>query len=225
MALLVTPTLFDSIDWYNNCPQSWKQRAYKGLSDTLNRRWNPTPAITRGINFEKQICHGTNPVNEVREDLREKFMEAYNMIHAKGHDFQKKAKRIVEYNDREYCLYGKEDVHFDLLADYENGLIIDIKTTGNYRGKQSYLKKWQHKFYTWLTGIRDFKYIVFEFGDGPKDSDAAALLVNIHIIDYHNDDYLSTEKEIMTGIEKMANFFNAHKDLKKAYLQTFNMYN
>lgn len=220
MALLITPTLLDSIDWVKKCPPSWKDRAYQSLDDTLNRRWNPSKAITRGINFEKQICHGANPVDEIKPHLRDKFNEAYKLIHAEGHDFQAKAKKIVEYNAREYCLYGRIDVNFPKK-------IIDIKTTGNYRGKQSYLSKWQHKFYTLLEQKEHFQYVVFEFGDdkGKEDSDAAELLVDIHIIDYYAEDFAAINDEIMAGIEGMANFLNEHALFKKAYLTKFNMYN
>lgn len=211
MALLMTPTLWDSIDWLNKCPDSWKQRAYDSLSNTLNRIWKPNEAIKRGISFEKQICHGTNPINEIAPELREKFMTAYDMIHAIGHVFQKKVKKIIDYDGKEFCLYGKLDVFFP-------DLIIDIKTTSNYRGKSSYLAKWQHKVYTWLTRIKDFLYIVFEF-------DEHGNMVDIHFIEYHIDDFGPIGTEILENLDKVVTFLRKDKALSKAYMKKFNLYN
>lgn len=211
MALLMTPTLWDSIDWLQKSPASWKTRAYTSLSNTLNRIWAPTDAIKRGIAFEEQICYGQNPIDEIAPELKGKFNMAYAMIHAEGHSFQKKAKKIVEYDNKEFCLYGKMDVAFP-------DLIIDIKTTGNYRGKSSYLSKWQHKVYTWLTRIKDFKYIVFEF-------DEHGNLCDIHFIDYHVDDFGPIGKEIMSNLDKVVTFLRSDKKLSKAYMKTFNLYN
>ena len=222
MALLMTPTLWDSIDWLNKSPDSWKARAYQGLLDMLNRKWAPTKAIERGIAFEKQICHGTNPISEVAPDIKEKFQKAYDMIHAPGHDFQAKAKKIVEVDtgngEKEFCLYGKLDVDFKSTAEYPDGLIIDIKTTGSWKGKASYLSKWQHKVYCWLKRVKDFKYIVFEFGD-------SGMLIDIHFIDYHVDDFVELGKELMEKLVSVIKFLQADKKLAKAYMEKFNLYN
>lgn len=218
MSLLMTTSLWDSIDWLNKAPDSWKARAYTSLSNTLNRIWIPTPAITRGINFEKQICHGQNPIDEVAPELREKFKKAYDLIHYKGGSFQSKAKKIIEYDGKEFCLYGKLDVDLPTHEDFPDGLIIDIKTTGNYRGKSSYLSKWQHKVYTWLKRIKDFKYIVYEF-------DEHGNLIDIHTIDYHIDDFGPIGTEIIENLDKVVTFLRSDKKLSKAYMNKFNLYN
>lgn len=218
MALLMTPTLWDSIDWLQKAPSSikrgtkitWKEDAYINLLGTLNREWNPTPAIERGISFEKQICHGTKP--KVAPDLVDKFNKAYDLIHAKDGDFQSKCKKFYKYEGTEFILYGKQDVHFPAK-------IIDIKTTGNYRGESSYLEKWQHKCYTLMDRITDFQYIVYEFDN------KSGMVVDIHIIDYHVDDFGAIDKEIEKNLEKVIKFFRADPVLKKAYLEKFNMYN
>jgi hypothetical protein len=218
MALLMTPTLWDSIDWLQKSPDSWKKRAYESLSNTLNRIWDPTPAIKRGIAYEKQICFGENPIDEVATEIREKFIKAYDMIHAEGHVFQKKTKKIVDFDGKEFCLYGKMDVSFKTLPDYPNGFIIDIKTTSNYRGKSSYLSKWQHKVYTWLTRIKDFMYIVYEF-------DEYGNMIDIHFIEYHVDDFGPIGEEIMNNLAKVVTFLRTDKTLSKAYMKKFNLYN
>ena len=214
----MTTSLWDAIDWYNKCPASWKKRAYQGLLDQLNRKWAPTKAIERGIAFEDKICNGKNPIEEIVPDLKEKFTTAYNLIHGEGHNFQAKAKKFVESDEKEFIIYGKLDVFFEKHADYPDGLIIDIKTTGNYRGKASYLSKWQHRVYTWLKRIKDFKYVVFEFNE-------AGLLCDVHTIDYHVDDFDKIGKEIMDNLKKVRGLLKSDKDLSKAYLKKFNLYN
>ncbi len=228
--------MWDSIDWLQKAPNTikkgtkitWKEDAYIQLSNTLNRaRWNPTPAIERGISFEKQICHGTKPV--VAKDLIEKFDKAYSIIHAEGVSFQEKAKKTVEAGGRKYLLYGKMDVltsesnltKVEKAKPHEpiKDLITDIKTTGNYRGGGSYLEKWQHKVYCLCTEIPDFLFIVYEFNN------KTGLLVDIHFIDYHVDDFVALEKEVMAKLDSVREFLNSDPKLKKAYLTKFNMYN
>ena len=152
--------------------------------------------------------------------MHEKFNIAYKMIHAKGGSFQAKCKKFVKYDGKEFIIYGKEDVHFEPTLELPDvkSRIIDIKTTGNYKGESSYLSKWQHKVYTLLTRIRDFQYIIFEFG-------AADMLIDIHTIDYHTDDFAALEKEVMAKLESVVKFIRSDDKLKKAYLNKFNKYN
>lgn len=218
MALLMTPTLWDSIKWLHDSPDSWKKRAYNNLLDQLNRVWNPTDAIKRGIAWEDKICNKKNPIAEISLDLHKKFTTAYDLIHYKGGQFQAKAKKIVEYDDKEFILYGKMDVFLPTHIDYIDGLIVDIKTTGNYKGKSSYLSKWQHKLYCWLKRIHDFKYIIYEFGEHGN-------IIDIHIIDYHVDDFGPVGTEIMENLSKVVTFLRTDKKLSSAYMKKFNLYN
>jgi hypothetical protein len=218
MALLMTPTLWDSIDWLNKSPDSWKVRAYNSLLDMLNRVWNPTDAIKRGIAWEDKICNKKNPIAEISLDLHEKFMTAYDLIHYPGGQFQAKTKKIVDFDGKEFCLYGKMDVFLPTHVDYLDGLIVDIKTTGNYKGKSSYLSKWQHRLYCWLKRIHDFKYIIYEF-------DEHGNIIDIHIIDYHVDDFGPIGTEILENLDKVVKFLRTDKKLSSAYMKKFNLYN
>lgn len=227
MAWLMTPTLWDSIDWLHKAPSSikagtkitWKQDAYNNLLSMLRREWAPTKAIERGISFEKQICYGKKPV--VAPDLIEKFNKAYDLIHADGGNFQTKCKKFYQYDDKEFIMYGKQDVHFAPTEEFPlvKKLIVDIKTTGNYRGQSSYLSKWQHKVYTLLDRIPDFKYVVYEFDN------ESGMIVDIHIIDYINNDFAATDKEIEKKLAEVVQFLKSDKKLKEAYTNKFNMYN
>lgn len=208
----MTPTLWDSIDWYLKCPQSWKKSAHKGIDDMLNRRWAPTKAIERGMAFEKAVCEGNkNPLDAVADDLNDKFMKAYNEIHAEGGVFQAKTKKFIEHDGKEFILYGRKDVAFPDLT-------IDIKTTGNYRGASSYLAKWQHKVYALCDRMPNFKYIVFEFNE-------FGMMIDIHTIEYHVDDFAALEKEIMEKLDSVIKFLRSDKKLLTAYLNKFNQYN
>ncbi len=212
MALLMTPTLWNSIDWMEKCPPSWKKSAYQQLSDMLNRKWTSNKAVERGMAFEKAICFGSNPLDQVAPDLKEKFDNAYNMIHAEGADFQAKAKRFVEVDGKEFVLYGKMDVFF-------NGkLILDIKTTGSYKGKSSYLATWQHPVYCFATRVPYFKYIIFEFND-------AGIVVDVHIVEYECTDFRELELRILAKLNDVVKLLRSDEKLKTAYMNKFNMYN
>lgn len=212
MALLMTPTLWNSVDWLEKCPPSWKKSAYQQLLDMLNRKWTGSKAIERGMAFEKAICEKSTDKLEIADDINEKFSNAYNLIHREGGQFQAKAKKFVEYDNKEFVLYGKMDVYF---AGTE---IDDIKTTGNYKGKDAYLKTWQHKIYCLATRVNFFRYIVFEFND-------FGILVDVHIIEHTFDDFVALEKEVMEKLDSIIKLIRNDEKLKKAYLNKFNMYN
>ena len=212
MALLMTPTLWNSIDWFEKCPESWKKSAYQQLLDMLNRKWTSNKAVERGMAFEKHICYGKNPLDDVAPDIKEKFNNAYLMIHGEGHNFQAVAKKFVEVDDKEFVLYGKMDVFFP------NTEILDIKTTGNYKGKNAYLSTWQHKIYTWATRVNKFKYLIFELTD-------AGILIDVHIVEYIAEDFSIIEKEIIEKLKSVLELLRSDQKLKTAYLNKFNMYN
>ena len=75
-------------------------------------------AIERGISFEKQLCYGNNPLEDVQPDLHEKFNEAYALIHSEGAEFQSKCKKFIDYDGKEFIVYGKQDVHFEKPVIY-----------------------------------------------------------------------------------------------------------
>ncbi|RLI53611.1 MAG: hypothetical protein DRP09_15315 [Candidatus Thorarchaeota archaeon] len=213
MALLLTPTLFQSIDWMEKCPPSWKTRARQSLSDTLNRVWNPNKAIERGIAYERALCDEPRAkvTSTVPTHLLDKFNNAYELIHAEGGVFQKPTKKFLDYDGKEWLLYGKMDVAFP-------DKIIDIKTTGNYKGRSSYLNSWQHKVYCLTSRIADFQFIVYEFNED-------GVLHDIYVIDYHVDDFVALEKEVMEKVDSVIKFLRADKELLRAFLNKYNKYN
>ena len=211
MTLLVTPTLLDAIDWFNKCPANWKEKAFNDLSNTLNRIYpEPMPApMKRGIDFEDAVYANANKDEYGGSELFHKVCEL-----VKGADYQKKAKNLIEIDGVEYCLYGKIDVFYD---DW----IIDIKTTGNYKGAASYLTKWQHHFYTCMTKVKDFTYLVVEM---PKDYSQTRIIA-VHEVEYQSPSTTYERTEIVDGVRGMRAFFDEHESLRKAYITTFNKYN
>lgn len=207
MSNLITPTLLDSLDWYMKCPPSWKERAYDGLSNTLNRVWVSNVHVEAGMKLEKQIYEWANRDQEEWEGSK-LFTEICN--HVKGGNFQAKTKRIIDINGVEYCLYGKLDVLFPEL-------IIDIKTTSDYKGKSNYLSKWQHKFYCYLKNIPEFIYIIAELEDLIK-------IKKVHYVEYRMENKEKVEEEIIEKVKEFMGFLDMYPELKKAYHEKFCLY-
>lgn len=221
MARLMTPTMWDSIDFLEGCPSSWRERAYQGLSDTLNRVWNSNPAVERGMAFEDVVCK-TDSLDEFLEkvnntDIEDKLTKAYNMVHAEGHDFQHKVKKIIKDNrGNDYLLYGREDVSFEPK-------ILDLKTTARWKGNRSYLGKWQHKVYCYADNKTSFTYIVFVFDDSSSEPGKGPL-VDVKFIDYTVTDMNMLHNMIKDKLESVLAFFRKNPKLKDAYLHKFCLY-
>jgi len=177
----------------------------------LNRKWTSNPAVERGMAFEDALCNKKLEKYEIDADLTDKFNAAYEEIHSPDSNFQAKAKKFVMFDNKEFILYGKIDVKLP-------NKIIDIKTTGNYRGQGSYLSGWQHKVYCLCEKIADFEYIVFEFNN-------LGLLTDVHRISYHVYSFAELEKEVMDKLKSVVEFLRKDNKLKVAYMKVFNMYN
>jgi len=214
MSYLITPTLLDAYDWFNKAPQSWKKKAWEDLVRKLNRTsWTPTAAIKRGMAFEKKVYENCNRDLDSFSST-EIFKDVCREI--KGGDFQKKLKKIIVVNDKEYLLYGKTDAWFP-------NVIKDIKTTKEYKGKSKYLSGWQHILYSYMSGIKDFKYIVVEWDDLEKD-DTKLLPGELYIIEYKMSSREENKKLIEDKIKDFMGFINGDTELSEAYYNKFNLY-
>jgi len=216
--LLMTPTLWNSIDWLQKCPPSWKEKAYTDLSNTLNRIFTSNPAVERGMSFERDICNKRMDTGkyDVAADLNEKYEKAFNMIHAEGYGFQHKTKKIMSFDGKDFLLYGKMDVF-----NPEGGPVIDIKTTGNFKGDSSYLSGWQHKVYCYCTERDEFIYIVYELTDLPGN---IVALKDIHFVEYKVTSFAVLEEELRCKLESVVKFLRSDVKLKEAYMRKFNQY-
>lgn len=235
MSKLITPTLLDSIDWYNKCPPSWKQKAFNDLNGTLNRvPWEPNEEIKRGMAFEALICENLHkPLDEflavfdkcpARNDM--------NLFYSLGHEKngalsiqQRKLKRYVTVDGVEYLVFGKED----LFRFGPPRQIIDIKTTHSYKGASSYLNKNQHVLYTFGEKGGEFIYAVAEFDDSPHDlegkerKELVEYCTDVHIIDATLDLDYATE-ETIKRIRNAMHFIESDSEFAKAYHTKFNMF-
>lgn len=211
MSRLITPSLFGSINWFNVCPDSWKEKAYKDLYNMLARIWTePNEAVQRGMLFEKVVYNtlkGAKKISEIK--CSEKFKKLLNIC--KGGQFQIKVKSFLDVDGIEYCLYGKIDVFFPEK-------IIDIKTTGKEIDKKKYLNSMQHILYCWITQIKDFEYWIVLFKDLTNE------MIDIVNINYHVDNFDYLKSKIETEIRNMIQFISHHEELKKLYENTYTQF-
>lgn len=214
MGRLITPSLLDSIDWFRKSPPDWKQRAYEGLKNTVTRApWNPTPAIERGIAFERMVC-------SCLDMDEEKFMSQFKAhtpdvvkFHqrCKGGALQKVLKKDITIDDVVYTLYGRSDVYFE-------SLIVDIKTTQRFKGQKSYTDKAQAYVYAHCSGIPAFLYLVASFDDD------SLICTGVHEVPMTIDLDVA-ERVVRDRIKDCITLLQDDKELWQAYTKTFNRYN
>lgn len=183
MKYLITGTLLDSYDWLKSCPKNWKAKAYEDFASVIRRcKQPPSEACLRGIEFEKLICERCNSLDE---EAYIKYVRAYYENHGvkgyevdmamyttcniakqcRGGEQQVQVKKDIIIGGEEYHLFGYADVVFP------DEKIIDIKTTGKYKGGYSYVKRSQHYIYSLCTGINTFKYLIADYKESkiPRD--------------------------------------------------------
>lgn len=168
MNRIVGPTLLNSFDWFLTAPDSpkrgtdvtWKQAAFEDIITTIKRLPKEYgPELKKGIEFENAVQHACEEHNGVARNGSEGYMEA--VARCRGGKFQEWCNYFFEYEGLRVRAYGKSDVVFP-------DKIIDIKTTGNYKGAVSYLKGWQPPIHLLATGKSTFEFLVAEWES--KDS-------------------------------------------------------
>lgn len=223
MSRLITPSWFSSISWARNAPPSrirddeqgrtWREKAYEDLRNMLGRVYGDfNEAAKRGVEFENHVYR----VAKLEDPYGVNASQFFKQVVAQcvGGQFQYKSKRFVEIAGEEYCVYGKLDVWFP--ADRT---IKDIKTTGNYKGRDHYLKSMQHKMYCYINQAPSFRYVVAEFPD-----DTSRQISDIHMIDYEIDDPESLKEEIIERIVEDLQFLEADPELMDLFLNTYSLY-
>lgn len=200
MLLKISPTLLDSLDWYRNCPPSWKQRAFEGIVSRLQRKpYETTKAAEKGLLFEDAV----QKMAETGDiEITAPFMkqQSFYDIAAElcGFQWQQWKEAYMEVED-----YGTVKMvgRLDALSD---NLIVDLKTTSSFKGEHKYRKNWQHKFYCHWTGIPKFKYIVTEWEN--EDSLSIAQVYHIEI----TQPLAPAKEEIYNGIRGFFAFLKTH---------------
>lgn len=216
MSRLITTSLLGSISWARNCPPSWREKAFKDLRNQLARVWvepEKGSAIERGIRFEKTVYALLNRGVDIESvNASDAFKEVLRKC--ENGEFQKRTKRFLTVAGEEYCIYGKIDVWKPTESK-----IIDIKTTSRFKGRDHYLGSMQHVIYCHNERVPDFTYLVVEF-----DGDGSNTIVDLHEIEYHNDNYDAMKAEIEDRIVDTMEFLQSDEELLKLYLTKFSRY-
>lgn len=207
LKLGITPTLLDKMDRINKAGE-YRLKELKELENTLLRKpYETSPAAQKGIYFE-------NTVQKRCEDIR--AGRAKNDV---GSEY---FKAVV---DR--CMFGRFQIWTEFYIDSHLGRVrafgkidvekpdkvIDLKTTGNYKGAAAYLEGWQPKFYLTGTGKDVFEFVVALWAN-KHNYDIGAL----HILEYRRKgDEL---ERITSAYDEFINFLKAH-DMLDMYIYSY----
>jgi hypothetical protein len=207
MAKLITPSLFNAVDWFRNAPAEYKPKAKTDLFNSLSRIYEKVAddhPMRLGCIFEDKvqaICESGSGIPPAASPLFKRVLEK-----CEGGKFQKKTKQIMTVDGADYCLYGKIDVYFD-------DLMIDLKCTGKYRpGK--YLKTYQHKIYCFNENIKEFEYLVVEWDKYP-------VIGRIESERYVMPDRDELGADIEGKIREVMAFISLFPEMEKAYNEKF----
>lgn len=188
MGHLMTATLLGSYKWMEDAPASWAQRAKDDFYAKLRRqdKFESTPKVQRGIEFERIICDRCNDMEEdqfmlamrdlyaekikadpeleyasieSKEALLTRILNVCNTMYhqCKGGQQQVKVGKDIKVVDEEFYLFGYIDV-------LQPTTILDIKTCTKYK-ESKYRDSIQHSIYQYCTGTLEFKYVVADYNN------------------------------------------------------------
>lgn len=230
MGHLITASILGAFDWMQHAPASWHESATLDFLAKVKRedKFEPTPEIKRGMQFEQMICDRVNVMNKedfMKSALKDSFElcgthiinvsdEEQNTIKAildKFYDYchggnqQVKLCKDIEVDGEVYTLFGFADIVFP-------DKILDIKTCTKYK-ENKYTGSIQHSIYQYCSGIKDFKYIVCCF-------DGTLLPQQFYCIDATCGDLELVEASIKGRIRNMVTWLKQN-NLYDEYLQNF----
>ena len=222
MGHLMTATLLSSFKWMEDAPASWAQRARDDFYAKLRRqdKFEPTPEVQRGIEFERIICDRCNNMEEeqfmlaMRDLYAEKIKADADMEYAsieskealltrilnvcntlynqcKGGQQQVKVGKDIKVGDEDFYLFGYIDV-------LQPTTILDIKTCTKYK-ESKYRDSIQHSIYQYCTGVKDFKYVV-------ADYNSTSYPANCVIVDTSINELEDAERRIKGRITNLVHF-------------------
>lgn len=236
MGHLMTATLLGSYKWMEDAPASWAERAREDFYAKLRRqdKFEPTPEVQRGIEFERIICERCNTMDEEqfmlamrdlyaekiksdpglacalsesKEALLTRILNVCNTLYnqCKGGQQQVKVGKDIKVGNEEFYLFGYIDV-------LQPTTILDIKTCTKYK-ESKYRDSIQHSIYQYCTGIRDFKYVV-------ADYDRTAYPENCIIVDTSINELEDAERRIKGRITNLVHFLKDN-NLWDDYINVF----
>ena len=222
MGHLMTATLLGSYKWMEDAPASWAVRARDDFYAKLRRqdKFEPTPEVQRGIEFERIICDRCNNMEEEqfmlamrdlyaekikadpeleyasiesKEALLTRILNVCNTLYnqCKGGQQQVKVGKDIKVGDEEFYLFGYIDV-------LQPTTILDIKTCTKYK-ESKYRDSIQHSIYQYCTGVKDFKYVV-------ADYNSTAYPENCIIVDTSINELEDAERRIKGRITNLVHF-------------------
>lgn len=222
MGHLMTATLLGSYKWMEDAPASWAERAREDFYAKLRRqdKFEPTPEVQRGIEFERIICDRCNTMDEKqfmlamrdlyaekikadaaweksssesKEALLTRILNVCNTLYhqCKGGQQQVKVGKDIEVGNEEFYLFGYIDV-------LQPTTILDIKTCTKYK-ESKYRDSIQHSIYQYCTGVKDFKYVV-------ADYNRTAYPENCIIVDTSVNELEEAERRIKGRITNFVHF-------------------
>lgn len=222
MGHLMTATLLGSYKWMEDAPASWAERAREDFYAKLRRqdKFEPTPEVQRGIEFERIICDRCNTMDEKqfmlamrdlyaekikadaawekassesKEALLTRILNVCNTLYhqCKGGQQQVKVGKDIEVGNEEFYLFGYIDV-------LQPTTILDIKTCTKYK-ESKYRDSIQHSIYQYCTGVKDFKYVV-------ADYNRTAYPENCIIVDTSVHELEDAERRIKGRITNLVHF-------------------
>ena len=213
MSRLVTASIVGAVDWLKNCPPSWRDKAREDLTNQLGRVWKEPEAgssLNLGRTFEDQVYKwaAKDAVDAGSEHFK------WFVSECKGGEFQKTIKRIVTIGEVDYCLYGKADVYFPTI-------VKDVKTTKRWKGREGYLKGFQHKLYLYvLRDVDAFRYLVAEFED---KRDSPKIMAH-YAVDYAVTDRSELEQSVLATLDGFVDFLSKDPQLWELYTTKFSRY-
>lgn len=214
MALQLAPTLLDSFDWLESCPTSWRDKAFTDMKNTLGRVYGgTTPEMQAGIDFENMIYKfaASDEYEKVVREWDKSKHVLYCIQRVHGFIFQKTVFYNITVDGVDYFFKCKMDA-------WTPQEIIDIKTTGNFRGDSQYLKKWQHRLYPLASGVNKFTYLVAEW----QDLSTSRKVKDIHEVKYVLEDKELVKSQVTKRIREFIDFVNYDEELKTLYYTKYN---
>ena len=236
MGHLMTATLLGSYKWMEDAPASWAERARDDFYAKLRRqdKFEPTPEVQRGIEFERIICDRCNTLDEEqfilamrdlyvekikadpglacaasesKEALLTRILNVCSTLYnqCKGGQQQVKVGKDIKVGDEEFYLFGYIDV-------LQPTTILDIKTCTKYK-ESKYRDSIQHSIYQYCTGIKDFKYVV-------EDYNRTAYPENCIIVDTSINELADAERRIKGRISNLVHFLKDN-NLWEDYINIF----
>ena len=236
MGHLMTATLLGSYKWMEDAPASWAARAREDFYAKLRRqdKFEPTPEVQRGIEFERIICDRCNTMDEKqfmlamrdlyaekikadaawektssesKEALLTRILNVCNTVYhqCKGGQQQVKVGKDIEVGNEEFYLFGYIDVLHPTT-------ILDLKTCTKYK-ESKYRDSIQHSIYQYCTGVKDSKYVV-------ADYNRTAYPENCIIVDTSINELEDAERRIKGRITNLVHFLK-HNTLWEDYITIF----